>query len=77
MPNPQIQRLLDQARQELAEARAEKAKLFPPNTHPFAQPDTYPQNYTPEQISQRNALNARIESLENRVEELQNQLYSK
>ncbi len=75
-PNPEIQRALEQARSELAEARAEKARLFPPNLHPFAQPDRYPQDYSPEQIAQRNALNARIESLEKRIDDLQNRLYS-
>jgi polyhydroxyalkanoate synthesis regulator phasin len=75
-PHPEIQRLLEQAKRELAEAKAEKARLFPPNIHPFAEPDKYPKDYTPEQIAQRNALNARIESLEKRIEDLQNRLYS-
>ncbi len=75
-PNPEIQRLLDEARRELAEARAEKLRLFPPNLHPFAEPDKYPKDYTPEQIAQRNALNAQIESLEKRIDDLRNRLYS-
>ena len=75
VPNPKIQEMLETAKGELAKVRAEKASLFPPNLHPFAQPDTFPKDYTPEQIQQRNALNARIEYLENRVEELQRQLY--
>ncbi len=76
-PNPEIARLLEQAKKELDEARSEKARLFPPNLHPLAQSDTYPQNYTADQIAARNKLNDRIESLERRIEELQNRLYSK
>ena len=76
-PNPVIKQQIDQARQRLRELKAEKARLFPPNPHPFAQPDAFPKNATPEQIAQRNALNAEIESLENRIEELQNRLYLK
>ncbi len=75
-PNPEIQRLLEQARRELADAKAEKARLFPPNLHPFAEPDKYPKDYTPEQIAQRNALNARIETLEKRIDDLVNRLYT-
>ncbi len=75
-PNPEIQRLLDQAQQELAEAKAEKLRLFPPNLHPFAEPDKYPKDYTPEQIAKRNALNAQIESLEKRIDDLRNRLYT-
>ncbi len=76
-PNPEIQRQLDAARRELAETRAEKTRLFPPNTLPFAQPDKYPQDYTPEQIRQRNQLNNKIEQLEARIEELSRRLYTK
>ncbi len=76
-PNPEIQQLLEQAKRQLADLKAEKARLFPPNLHPFAEPDRYPQDYTPEQIAKRNALNRQIESLENRIEELQDRLYSK
>ncbi len=76
-PNPEIQRLLEQAQRELAQTKAEKLKLFPPNLHPFAEPDKYPKDYTPEQIAQRNALNAQIESLEKRIDDLRNRLYSK
>ncbi len=75
-PNPEIQKLLDEARRELADARAEKARLFPPNPHPFAQPDAFPKDYTPEQIQRRNELTAKIEQLENRVEELSRRLYT-
>ncbi len=75
--NPEIQRLLEQAKRELAEVRAEKSRLFPANPHPFAQPDKYPKDYSPEQIRRRNELNAQIETLENRIEELQDRLFSK
>lgn len=75
--NPELQRLLEEARRELAEVRAEKSRLYPANPHPFAQRDKYPKDYTPEQIRRRNELNDRIESLENRIEELRNRLYSK
>ena len=76
-PNPEVQKLLDQARADLAEARAEKLREFPPNPHPFAQPDSFPSQFTPQQIAHRNALNTRIEELEKRVDELQRRLYSK
>ncbi len=75
-PNPDVQQMLEQARRDLAEARAEKLRLFPPNPHPFAQPDTFPAEYTPEQVQRRNELNSRIEHLENRIEELQRRLYT-
>ncbi len=75
--NPEIQRLLEEAKRELAEVRAEKSRLFPANPHPFAQPDKYPKEYSPEQIRRRNELNAQIETLENRIEELQDRLFSK
>jgi hypothetical protein len=73
--NPEIKRLLEEAKGELARVKEEKAKLFPANLHPLAEPDKYPQDYTSEQIRQRNLLNAKIESLENRIEELQNRQY--
>lgn len=76
-PNPEIQKLLEEAKRELAEAKAQKQRLFPPNLYPFAEPDRYPKDYTPEQIAARNALNAQIESLEKRIDELQNRLYTK
>ncbi len=76
-PNPEVQRMLDQAKRELAELRAQKAREFPANPHPFAQPDAFPKNYTQEQVQRHSALNAQIESLENRIEELQNRLYRK
>ncbi len=74
-PNPEVKQQLDAARSELAEVRAEKARLFPPNPHPFSQPDSYPKDYTPEQIARHNELDAQIESLERRIEELQARLY--
>lgn len=61
---------LARAQQELAQLKAEKLKLFPPNPHPLAQPDDYPKNATPEQIQKRNELVARIEELEKRIDEL-------
>ena len=62
---------LREAKQELAQLKAEKLKLFPPNPHPYAQPDAFPNNATPEQIKQRNELIARIEELEKRIENLE------
>jgi hypothetical protein len=62
---------LVRAQQQLAQLKAEKLKLFPPNPHPFAQPDQFPKNATPEQIKQRNDLIARIEELERRIKELE------
>lgn len=73
MPTPNLKSVaeLARAKQELAQLKAEKLKLFPPNPHPFAQPDAFPQNATPEQIKQRNALVARIEELERRIQALE------
>ena len=76
-PNPAIQDLLNQAKQQLAAARAEKARLFPPNADPLGSPDHFPRDYTPEQIEKHRLLNEQIETLEQRVDELQLQLYSK
>lgn len=76
-PNPAIQKLLDNARQQLAGAKAEKARLFPPNTDPLGTVDRYPQDYTPEQIEKHKQLNAQIELLEQRVDELELRLYTK
>jgi hypothetical protein len=76
-PNPKIADELRHAKEELARLKAEKIKLFPPNPHPLAEPDHYPHDYTPEQINQRNALVAQIESLESRIEELQERLYQR
>jgi hypothetical protein len=76
-PNPKIQKLLDEAKQQLAAAKAEKARLFPPNPDPLGSPDRYPRDYTPEQIELHNQLDERIELLEQRIDELQLQLYSK
>ncbi len=72
MSKSDVQRAADLARakQELAQLKAEKLKLFPPNPHPLAQPDDYPRNATPEQIQKRNELVARIEELEKRINEL-------
>jgi hypothetical protein len=69
-PNSNDAAELAKAKQELAGLKAEKLRLFPPNPHPLAQPDRFPQNATPEQIRQRNELVARIEELERRIEEL-------
>lgn len=77
IPNPAIQKLLDEAKQELAALKAEKARLYPPNTDPLGTPDRYPGDYTPEQIARHNQLNAQIDLLEQRVDELQLRLYSK
>lgn len=76
-PNPTIQKLLDEAKQELAACKAEKARLFPPNRDPLGTPDRYPRDYTPEQIAKHQQLNAQIEMLEQRVDELHLRLYSK
>ncbi len=76
-PNPEVQKLLEQAKRELAQHKADKAKEFPPNPFPFGQADAYPKNYTAEQIRHHDALNAQIEALERRIEELQNRLYRK
>ncbi len=76
-PNPKIAEQLKQSKEELARLKAEKLRLYPPNPHPLAQPDTYPGNYTPEQIRYRNELVRKIETLEQRVEMLQDQLYQK
>lgn len=69
MPNPKTAEELRRARAELTQLKAEKLKLFPPNPHPYAQPDVFPSNATPEQIAQRNALVARIEELEKQIED--------
>lgn len=76
-PNPNIQRQLEQAKVELADLKAEKTKLFPPNKDPLGSPDRYPRDYTPEQIAKHKQLDAQIEALEQRVDELQLRLYSK
>jgi len=70
-PNTMSTDELVRAKQQLAQLTAEKLKLFPPNPHPFAQPDPFPKNATPEQIRQRNDLIARIEELERRIKELE------
>ena len=77
MVNPKIAEQLQQARTELARLKAEKLELFPPNPHPFAQPDQFPKNATPEQIKLRNDLIQQIEELERRIDELEGRLYSK
>ena len=76
-PNPAIQKSLDDARQQLAAAKAEKARLFPPNTDPLGAPDKFPRDYSSEQIEKHRQLNEQIERLEQRVDELELQLYTK
>lgn len=75
--NPQIAEQLRRAREELARLKAEKARLFPANPHPFVEPDRFPRDYTPDQIQQRNELVAQIEGLEKRIEDLEARLYTK
>ena len=41
-PNPKIADELSKARAELEQLKAEKARLFPPNPHPFVEPDKFP-----------------------------------
>ncbi len=74
-PNPQIAEALRRAKAELAQCRAEKLKLFPPNPHPWAEPDRFPHTATPELIARRNALVARIEELEHQIATLEDELY--
>lgn len=74
-PNPQIADELRQAKEEMARLKAEKLRLYPPDPHPFVEPSRYPREYTPDQIEYRNRLVARIEELEQRIEELQDRLY--
>lgn len=74
-PNPMIAQQLQQARDRLAQLKAEKARLYPANPHPFVEPDRYPRDYSPEQIQHRNQLVQQIEDLEKRIDELQDQLY--
>lgn len=76
-PNPAVQQMLDQAKAQLAEAKAEKRRLFPPNTDPLGSPDRYPADYTPEQIQKHNQLDAQIDYLEQQIEDLQSRLYTK
>ena len=73
--NPTIAAELKRAKEELARLKAEKTRLFPPNPHPLAQPDTYPTDYTQAQIRQRNEIVSKIEALEQQLEMLQDQLY--
>ncbi len=75
--NPQIADQLRHAREELARLKADKARLFPANPHPFVEPDRFPRDYTPEQIQQRNQMVAQIEKLEQQIEDLETRLYSK
>jgi hypothetical protein len=77
MPNPKMAEQLKQAKEDLARLKAEKLRLYPPNPHPLAQPDTFPGNYTTEQIGYRNQLVGKIETLEKQIELLQDQLYQK
>jgi hypothetical protein len=75
--NSQVADELRQAKEELTRLSAEKLRLYPPDPHPLAEPSRYPRDYTPEQIEYRNRLVARIEELEQRIEELQDRLYRK
>ena len=50
--NPQIAEQLRRARAELARLKADKARLFPANPHPFVEPDRFPRDFTPEQVQQ-------------------------
>lgn len=74
--NPQIAEQLRRAREELAELKAEKARLYPPNPHPFVEPDRFPGDYTSDQVQHRNQLVARIENLEKRIQDLEDRLYT-
>lgn len=76
-PNPVIKARIDELKKQLADVRAEKTRLFPPNRDPLGTPDKFPRDYTPEQIAYHRQLNARIEQLEAEIEELQNRLYVK
>ncbi len=76
-PNPRIAQQLQQARDKLAQLKAEKARLYPANPHPFVEPDRYPHDFSPEQIQHRNRLVQQIEELEKRIDDLQDQLYRK
>jgi uncharacterized protein Yka (UPF0111/DUF47 family) len=76
-PNPRIAQQLERAKEKLAQLKAEKARLYPANPHPFVEPDRYPRDYAPEQIQYRNRLVQQIEELEKRIDELQDQLYRK
>jgi hypothetical protein len=76
-PNPAIQAQLDQAKKELAELKAEKLRLFPPNTDPLGTPDKFPGDYTPEQLARHRQLSRQIEALEQRIDDLQLRLYTK
>lgn len=76
-PNPAIKAQLDAAKQELARLKAEKLKLFPPNTDPLGTPDKFPGDYTPEQLAKHRELSAQIDMLEQRVDDLQLRLYTK
>ncbi|MBI3915077.1 MAG: hypothetical protein HY327_12940 [Chloroflexi bacterium] len=76
-PNPTIAEELKRAKEELARIKAEKTRLYPPNLHPLAQPDSYPDKSTSAQIQQRNEMVRKIEALEQQIEMLQDQLYRK
>ncbi len=76
-PNPMIQKSLQETKAQLAAAKAEKARLFPPNPNPLGAPDKFPRDYSSEQIEKHRQLNEQIERLEQRVDELELQLYTK
>lgn len=75
-PNPRIAEQLALAKRELAQLKEEKTRLYPPSPHPFVEPDRFPADYTPQQIQYRNELVTRIEKLEQRIQDLEDQLYS-
>lgn len=76
-PNPAIQQSLDEAKKQLSALKAEKMQLFPPNKDPLGSPDRFPRDYTPDQIAKHKQLDAQIEALEQRIDDLQLRLYSK
>lgn len=76
-PNPVIQQRLELAKKELADLRAEKMRIFPPNRDPLGAPDKFPGDYTPDQIAYHRKLNQQIEQLEKLIDQLQSQLFQK
>ncbi len=76
-PNPKVAVQLQKAKEELARLKEEKLRVYPPNPNPLARSDSYPRDYTDDQIRQRNELVRQLEALEQRVDALQDQLYQK
>jgi hypothetical protein len=76
-PNPETQKRLDALKRKLADLRAEKRRLFPPNLDPLGSPDKFPRGYTPEQVEYHKHLNEQIEACEKQVDELELELYRK